>query len=76
MTMVPAGGAANYYVPNAGFITMFASALVKMVMVVQTEYSNKPVRINEVCLHAHTHIHRTSHKLTHSHMQVCAFRST
>ena len=44
-----AGGPANYYVQDAGFITMFCSALVKMVMVVQAEYKMKPVRINEVC---------------------------
>ena len=68
VAMVPAGGAVNYYIQNAGFITLFAGALVKMIMVVQAEYSNKPVRINEVCLHAHTN-HTRPTKLTHA--SVC-----
>eukprot|EP00731_Ephydatia_muelleri_P024571 Em0016g842a len=37
-------------VPNAGFITMFAGALVKLVSVVQAEYHTKPVRVNEFCI--------------------------
>eukprot|EP00731_Ephydatia_muelleri_P036853 Em0338g4a len=37
-------------VPNAGFITMFAGALMKLVSVVQAEYHTKPVRVNEFCI--------------------------
>ena len=42
------GAAGNNVVPNAGFITMFVGALMKLVSVVQAEYHTKPVRVNEV----------------------------
>eukprot|EP00731_Ephydatia_muelleri_P024582 Em0016g853a len=50
-------------VPNAGFITMFAGALVKLVSVVQAEYHTKPVRVNECVIQLLEHkadIHKTA----------------
>eukprot|EP00731_Ephydatia_muelleri_P024607 Em0016g878a len=44
------GAAGNNVVPNAGFVTMFVGALMKLVSVVQAEYHTKPVRVNEFCI--------------------------
>ena len=48
---VCAGDSVHSIYPNAGFVTMFSAALVKLVSVVQAEYSTKPVRVNEVRMH-------------------------
>ena len=47
-TCLIAGGLSNYVVPNAGFITLFVGAVAKLALVVRSEYSTKPVRVNEV----------------------------
>lgn len=44
------GGLSNYVVPNAGFITLFVGAVAKLALVVRSEYSTKPVRVNEFCI--------------------------
>ena len=46
-----AAGHGGMIFPNAGFVMMFAAALMKLVSVVQAEYSTKPVRVNEVRMH-------------------------
>ena len=42
------GGVGHQYMPNAGFMTLFASGLYKLRYILHQEYKDKPVRINDV----------------------------
>ena len=46
-----AGGAAYQPFPNFGHMTIANGALLKLVQVIIAEHKDKPVRINEVCIH-------------------------